>query len=214
MRLDVSERRSCRVLRVSRASLHRAYGTGRRPLRREPPWIDRLPSWIQQHPTFGYQRVATPHPRVQGWSSRATRSDERWAMDVTPIPCGQDGWAHLAAVIDCHDRESSGMRWPFAAEPKTWSAPSKPRVSSGSGRSARRAPRSYGAITDSFSKAAGSERPVATIGCSRSSSRRTRRSRTASSNGSFAWYSRERPHQALGYRSPVQDRAQQSTQVA
>jgi len=28
------------------------------------------------------------------------------------------------------------------------------------------------------------------------------------------WYNQERPHQALGYRSPVQYRAQQSTQVA
>jgi putative transposase len=28
------------------------------------------------------------------------------------------------------------------------------------------------------------------------------------------WYNRDRPHQALGYRSPVQYRAQQSTQVA
>ena len=29
---------------------------------------------------------------------------ERWAMDVTHIPCGRDGWGHLVAVIDCHDR--------------------------------------------------------------------------------------------------------------
>ena len=29
-------------------------------------------------------------------------------MDVTHIPCGQDGWAHLAAVIICHDREIVG----------------------------------------------------------------------------------------------------------
>ena len=28
------------------------------------------------------------------------------------------------------------------------------------------------------------------------------------------WYNQERPHQALGYRSPVQYRAQQVTQVA
>lgn len=28
------------------------------------------------------------------------------------------------------------------------------------------------------------------------------------------WYNHERPHQALGYRSPAQYRAQQSTQVA
>jgi len=45
---------------------------------------------------------------VQGWISRASRVDERWAMDVTHIPCGQDGWAHLASVIDCHDREVIG----------------------------------------------------------------------------------------------------------
>ena len=29
-------------------------------------------------------------------------------MEVTHIPCGQDGWAHLTAVIDCHDREVIG----------------------------------------------------------------------------------------------------------
>jgi len=32
-------------------------------------------------------------------------------MDVTHIPFGGDGWAHLAAVIDCHDREIVG--WEF-----------------------------------------------------------------------------------------------------
>jgi putative transposase len=52
-----------------------------------------------------HQRVATPRPRLRGWVSRASRSNERWAMDVTHILCGQDGWAHRAAVIDCHDRE-------------------------------------------------------------------------------------------------------------
>jgi len=29
-------------------------------------------------------------------------------MDVMHIPRGQDGWAHLAAVIDWHDREIIG----------------------------------------------------------------------------------------------------------
>jgi putative transposase len=28
------------------------------------------------------------------------------------------------------------------------------------------------------------------------------------------WYNQDRPHQALGYRSPIQYRAQQATQVA
>jgi putative transposase len=52
-----------------------------------------------------HQRPCTPRPRARGRVSQAARSNERWAMDVTHIPCGADGWAHLAAVIDCHDRE-------------------------------------------------------------------------------------------------------------
>jgi Protein of unknown function (DUF1153) len=39
-----------------------------------------------------HQRVCTPRLRVRGWVSRASRSNERWAMDVTHLPCGQDGW--------------------------------------------------------------------------------------------------------------------------
>lgn len=57
---------------------------------------------------FVHQRKKTPRPRVRGWKSQATASNQRWAMDVTHIPCGTDGWAHLAAVIDCHDREIVG----------------------------------------------------------------------------------------------------------
>ncbi len=29
-------------------------------------------------------------------------------MDVTPIPCGQDGWGHLTVVVDCHEWELIG----------------------------------------------------------------------------------------------------------
>lgn len=60
---------------------------------------------------FVHQRRTTPRPRVQGRRSRASRSNERWAMDVTHIDCGRDGWAHLAAVIDCHDRELVGYEF-------------------------------------------------------------------------------------------------------
>jgi putative transposase len=45
---------------------------------------------------------------VRGWVSRANRSDKRWATDVTRIPWGRDGWAHLAAVIGYHGREVVG----------------------------------------------------------------------------------------------------------
>jgi hypothetical protein len=44
-------------------------------------------------------------------------------MDLTHIACGVDGWAHLAAVIDCHDREIVGYEFALRgrakeAEPK------------------------------------------------------------------------------------------------
>ena len=42
---------------------------------------------------FVHQRSLTPRPRAHGRRSRAQRSNERWAMDVTHIPCGADGWA-------------------------------------------------------------------------------------------------------------------------
>jgi putative transposase len=32
-------------------------------------------------------------------------------MDVTHVACGRDGWAHLTAVIDCHDREIIGYEF-------------------------------------------------------------------------------------------------------
>src|SRR5690348_5290865 len=37
-----------------------------------------------------HQRLTTPRPRVQELKSRALRSDERWAMDLSHIPCGAD----------------------------------------------------------------------------------------------------------------------------
>ena len=60
---------------------------------------------------FVHQRRTTPRPRVHGRRSRASQSNERWAMDMTHIDCGADGWAHLAAVIDCHDRELVGYEF-------------------------------------------------------------------------------------------------------
>lgn len=58
------------------------------------------------------QRQVSPKPRVQKSRSRSERSNERWAMDISHVSCGADGWGHLVAVIDCHDREIVG--WEFA----------------------------------------------------------------------------------------------------
>jgi putative transposase len=57
------------------------------------------------------QRQTSPKPRVQKKRSRTEQSDVRWAMDITHIDCGADGWGHLTAVIDCHDRELVGFEF-------------------------------------------------------------------------------------------------------
>jgi putative transposase len=61
---------------------------------------------------FVHQRQVTPRPRVQGRRSIAPASNMRWAIDLTHIYCGADGWGHLAAIIDCCDREIVG--WEFS----------------------------------------------------------------------------------------------------
>jgi putative transposase len=73
---------------------------------------------LSQKGWFVNQRVATPRPRVRGRRSRSRKSDERWAMDVTHIPCGVDGWGHLTAVIDCHDRELIGYEFALRGRAK------------------------------------------------------------------------------------------------
>lgn len=78
------------------------YGQGLRVNKKAIYRILKLKGW------FVNQRTKTPRPRVRGRRSKAERSNQRWAMDVTHIDCGRDGWAHLTAVIDCHDREIVG----------------------------------------------------------------------------------------------------------
>ena len=67
---------------------------------------------------FVNQRTFTPRPRVRGRRSRAAASDRRWAMDVTHIPVGRDGWGHLTAIIDCHDRELVGYEFALRGRAK------------------------------------------------------------------------------------------------
>jgi putative transposase len=122
-----SLRRICAVLHVSRSSLSRPERRARQRARAEPDLEQKVLVLIQEHPTYGYrrlwallkrkrwlvhQRAVTPRPRVQGSISRTEKSDRRWAMDLTHVFCGRDGWAHLVGVIDCCDRELVG--WEFA----------------------------------------------------------------------------------------------------
>lgn len=87
-----------------RAILNRRHGlnVGRKKVQR----IFQLKGWQVT------QRMVTPRPRVRGMRSRADASNQRWAIDMTHIYCGEDGWGHLVVVIDCYDREVIG--WEFA----------------------------------------------------------------------------------------------------
>jgi putative transposase len=159
-------------------------------------------------------------------------------MDGTQIPCGHDGWAHLAAVIAGHDREIVG--YAFALR--------------------RRAKEAERAVEAACLTRFGIRRPVGAPVLRSDNGLRVQRSRlrqtwrdsrlqqecsTPEQNGSMErcfrslkeacvgqhtfqtfedarwiirdWrhgYNHGRPHSALGYRSPVQYRAQQATQGA
>ena len=183
-----------------------------------------------------FQRQVTPKPRVKDSRSRTEQSNERWAMDLTHIYCGEDGWGHLAAVIDCHDREIVGYEFALRG----------------------RAKEAERALETACLSRFGTLRPVGAMPVIRSDnglifqSRRFREAcrfyrlkqeyvtpYTPEQNGlverffrslkeecvwqhQFAsfeearreitswirWYNAERPHQALGYRSPQQYRQQ------
>jgi putative transposase len=191
---------------------------------------------------FVHQRPKTPRPRARGLVSKAARSNERWAMDLTHISCGEDGWGHLAVVIDCHDREVVGAEFALRG----------------------RAKEAERALEDACIRRFGTLRPPGPTPTVRSDnglifqSRRFRAAckdyrlrqefitpYTPEQNGlierffrtlkeecvwqhnfvSFAdarrevltwihWYNSRRPHSALGYKSPAEYRAQQLNLVA
>ena len=191
---------------------------------------------------FVHQRRVTPRPRVQGRRSVAAVSDVRWAMDVTHIPVGPDGWAHLAAVIDCHDRAIVGYEFALrgraveaerALEAACLSrfgtlrpAGRTPIVRSDNGlifqsRRFRRACRAYhlrqefitpytpeqNGLIERFFRSLKEECVWQHLFGSFHHARRT-------IARWIHWYNAERPHQALGYLSPLEYRAQQLNSVA
>lgn len=191
---------------------------------------------------FVHQRQVTPRPRVRGRRSRTQRSNERWAMDVTHIHCGRDGWAHLTAVIDCHDREVVGYELSLRGRAKEAERALEsacihrfgtlrpegrtPVIRSDNSlifqsRRFRAACRDYrlrqefitpytpeqNGLIERFFRSVKEEcvwiRHFQTFTHARREVARW-----------LEWYNEGRPHQALGYRSPRQYRAQQLAQVA
>jgi len=191
---------------------------------------------------FVHQRQATPRPRARGWRSQATASNQRWAMDVTHIPCGADGWAHLAAVIDCHDREIIGYELALRSRAKeaeraleeaclrrfgTLRPSGKtPVVRSDNGlifqsRRFRAACRDY-RLTQEFitpytpEQNGMIERFFKSLKeeCTWQHNFRTFDQARRTIGRWIRFYNEHRPHQALNYQSPAQFRAQQQPQVA
>jgi len=197
---------------------------------------------LKIHHWFVHQRQTTPRPRAHGWRSQATASNQRWAMDVTHIPCGTDGWAHLAAVIDCHDREVIGYELALRSRAKEAERaleeaclrrfgtlrPSgqTPVVRSDNGlifqsRRFRAACRDY-RLTQEFITPYTPEQNGMIERFLKSlkeectwlhNFRSFQEARTAIGRW-IRHYNEQRPHQALNYQSPAQYRAQQSLQVA
>ena len=197
---------------------------------------------LQQQRWMVHQRRVTPRPRVHGRRSITARSDTRWAMDVTHIPCGDDGWAHLAAVIDCHDRELVGYEFALRGRAKeaeraleaaclrrfgTLRPPGRtPVIRSDNGlifqsRRFRRACRQYRVrqefVTPYTPEQNGLiERWFRSLKeeCVWQHNFRSFAAAQRAISHWIKWYNQARPHQALDYMSPVEYRAQQLPQVA
>lgn len=197
---------------------------------------------LQRKRWMVHQRRVTPRPRVRGRRSITSRSDTRWALDVTHIPCGPDGWAHLAAVIDCHDRELVGYEFALRGRAKEAEraleaaclrrfgtlrpAGSTPVIRSDNGlifqsRRFRRACRQYRVrqefVTPYTPEQNGLiERWFRSLKeeCVWQHNFRSFAAAQRAIRRWIRWYNHERPHQALNYKSPIEYRAQQLPRVA
>lgn len=163
-------------------------------------------------------------------------------MDVTHIPCGIDGWGHLVAVIDCHDREVIGYE--FALRGRSNEAERAlenaclrrfgvlrpkhvmPQLRSDNGlvfqsRRFRSTCRDYKGsqefITPYTPEQNGMiERFFRSLKeeCVCQHSFADFKAANRIINRWLAWYNHERPHQSLGYKSPTEFRAQKLQPVA
>ena len=188
------------------------------------------------------RRSRRARPRVRASRSVAEASNVRWAIDVTHIPVGRDGWAHLALVIDCHDREVIG--WELALRGRAREAERAleaaclrrfgtlrpegppPVLRSDNGlifqrARFRRACKDYG-LTQEFITPYTPEQNGLVERFFRSLKEECvwqhRFEDLAQARRAIAkwivWYNHHRPHQALGYLSPRQYRSQQPLSVA
>lgn len=197
----------------------------------------KLKGWLM------HQRQKTPRPRVIGRRSLAKASNQRWAMDMTHVDCGPDGWAHLCAIIDCHDRQCVGYEFALRGRAKEaeraleaaciarfgtlYPQPEQaPQLRSDNGlifqsRRFRQACHAYrlkqefitpytpqqNGMVERFFRSFKEE-------CVWVQSFDSFHEARYQVEQWIRWYNEARPHQALGYRSPVEYRQQQVLGVA
>jgi putative transposase len=163
-------------------------------------------------------------------------SDEHWQADMTKVWCGSDGWGYLFGVIDAYDRELIGYRFSltcrtddllsalddallyrFAQGPSPGLAL---RTDNGPQMTSRRF-RGALAACDITHERTGYNNPDGDAYIERFFRTLKEEEVWLHDYGSFAeaseaiarfiaYYNAERPHQALGYRSPQEFRAQQA----
>jgi len=187
-------------------------------------------------------RIKSAKPRVKSSSSQAEYSDQRWAMDMTHIPCGTDGWGHLVAIIDCHDREIVGYEFSHRGRAKEAEralenaclhrfgtlrpAHQMPTIRSDNGlvfqsRRFRATCHDYklsqeyitpytpeqNGLVERFFRSLKEE-------CTWQHNFRNFSEANRHISRWLHWYNNDRPHQSLGYKSPLEFRAQQLKKVA
>jgi putative transposase len=111
-----------------------------RPKARKPTLdecrVARVKEKMEEFPSYGYRRLALllgmnkkavqrilqhkgwqvrkrpkgHRPRAKAMPSQTRTINERWAIDMTRIWCGEDRWSTLAVVIDTCSREIVGFR--------------------------------------------------------------------------------------------------------
>jgi len=191
---------------------------------------------------FVHHRTKTPKPRVQGSRSISEKSNVRWAIDITHIPCGKDGWGHLVALVDCHDRSCIGYEFALRGRAKEAeraleeaclnrfgtlrSEKYKPVIRSDNGlvfqsRRFREMCRDYGLpqefVTPYTPEQNGMiERFFRSLKeeCVWLRNFRSFEEARREIAGWIHWYNEGRPHQSLGYLSPKQYRLKQAALVA
>ena len=75
--------------------------------------IFQLKGWQVRKRPVGFR------PRIEVKISKADKPNERWATDLCRVWAGRDGWSTLALVIDCHTRELLGWHLSRSGKSRT-----------------------------------------------------------------------------------------------